>query len=73
MRKKTGPDLTDADLSDTERAAVERVVRLLELAFTIAASPDQIHPIAQLLAAATTAAEVESMNADFERLIRRSD
>jgi hypothetical protein len=60
---------TDADLTDAERAAVARITRTIEIAMTIAATPDQVMPLARLLTLATTAAEIESINADMERTI----
>jgi hypothetical protein len=50
---------------------VERTTRTIEIAMTIAATPDQVMPLARLLTVATTAAEIESMNAHMERLSER--
>jgi hypothetical protein len=69
MKGRTGSELTDADLTDAERAAVARITRTIEIATTIAATPDQVMPLARLLTLATTAAEIESINADMERTI----
>lgn len=49
--------------------AVARITRTIEIAMTIAATPDQVMPLARLLTLATTAAEIESINADMERTI----
>ena len=42
MRDAYWSELTDADLSDAERAIVERATRTLEIAAAMAATPDQI-------------------------------
>ena len=70
MRDATESELTDADLSDAERAMVERATRTLEIAAAMAATPDQIYPLARLLTLAQIADEQASIRADMEQLAR---